>query len=89
VKFDRVLRTIAEALTIDTNGSSVIDLVLALRGVKAESLVGLKTPSHPEMMGDTSYVLGEPGTPELWQAIRNDTLNTYAAAHPELLNPLH
>ena len=88
IKLDRVLRTIAQSVTIDTNGHSLIDLVLALRGIKAESLVGIRTPSRPEMMGGTSYVLGEPGMPELWKAIRNDTLDTYAAAHPELLNSL-
>jgi LCP family protein required for cell wall assembly len=88
IKLDRVMRTIAESLTIDTNGNSLIDLVLALRGISAESLVGIKTPSRPETMGGTSYVLGEPGMPELWNAIRNDTLHAYAAAHPEQINSL-
>ncbi|NJC73478.1 LCP family protein [Planosporangium thailandense] len=88
IKLDKTLRAIGQALTIDTNGTSVTDFVYALKGIKASSLVGLKAPSHPEVIGNTSYVVGEPDLPDLWAAIRDDTLDAYAAAHPSLVNPL-
>jgi LCP family protein required for cell wall assembly len=88
LKLDRTLHAIGQALTIDTNGTSVTDFVYALRGIKPESLVGLRAPAHPQDIGGTSYVVGEPDLPNLWQAIRDDTLDAYAAAHPALVNPL-
>jgi LCP family protein required for cell wall assembly len=89
IKLDRVLHAIGQALTIDTNGTQVTDFVYALRGIKAESLVGLKAPSHPETIDGTSYVVGEPDLPDLWKAIQDDTLDAYATAHPNQVNPLH
>jgi LCP family protein required for cell wall assembly len=88
IKLDRVLHAIGQALTIDTNGTSATDFILALRGIKAGSLVGLKAPSHPKTMGGTSYVVGEPDLPDLWKAIRDDTLDTYATTHTNQVNPL-
>ncbi|MEV8515143.1 LCP family protein [Dactylosporangium sp. NPDC051484] len=88
VKLDRVLQAVGKSLTVDTNGTSVADFVFALRGITADSLVGLKTPSHPEMIGETSYVIGDPGMDDLWQAIRDDTLGGWAAAHPQFVNSL-
>jgi hypothetical protein len=40
-----VLHAIGQSLTIDTNGTQVTDFVYALKGIKADSLVGLKAPS--------------------------------------------
>jgi LCP family protein required for cell wall assembly len=89
IKLDKVVHDIGQGLTIDTNGTPMVDYVYALRGIKAESLIGLRAPSHPQMIGATSYVIGEPGMADLWAAIRDDTLDAYAAAHPELVNNLH
>jgi anionic cell wall polymer biosynthesis LytR-Cps2A-Psr (LCP) family protein len=89
VKLNRVIHDISGAMTADTNGTPVSDFILTLRGIKSESLVGLKTPSHPELVDDTWYVLGDPGMPQLWQAIADDTVNRYAAAHPDQVNALH
>jgi anionic cell wall polymer biosynthesis LytR-Cps2A-Psr (LCP) family protein len=88
-KLAHAVHDIGQALTVDTNGASVLDFALAVRNIKAESLVGLKTPSHPQMIGQTSYVVGDPGMSELWKAIRDDTLDVYAKAHPQQVNPLH
>jgi hypothetical protein len=41
------------------------------------------------MIGSASYVVGEPDLPDLWKAIRDDTLDTYATTHPNQVNPLH
>jgi LCP family protein required for cell wall assembly len=88
IKLDRVLRTIGHALTVDTNGTSALDYILALRRITPDTLVGLKAPAHPQTIGGISYVVGEPDLPQLWTALRDDTLDTYAAAHPDLVNPL-
>jgi LCP family protein required for cell wall assembly len=88
IKLDRVLRTIGHALTVDTNGTSALDYILALRRITPDSLVGLKAPAHPQTIGGISYVVGEPDLPQLWSALRDDTLDAYAAAHPNLVNPL-
>jgi LCP family protein required for cell wall assembly len=89
IKLNRVIHDIAGALTVDTNGTAMSDFILALRGIKAESLIGLKTPSHPELIDDTWYVLGDPGMPELWRAVANDTLAAYTEAHPDQVNALN
>jgi LCP family protein required for cell wall assembly len=89
VKLNRVIHDIAGGMTADTNGSSISDYILTLRGIKSQSLVGLKTPSHPELIDDTWYVAADPGAPQLWQAIANDTVDRYAAAHPDQVNALH
>jgi LCP family protein required for cell wall assembly len=89
IKLNQVIHDIGQALTVDTNGTSITDFIVAMHGIKADSLIGLKPPSHPEMIGDTSYVIGDPGMPDVWKAIRDDHLDAYTAAHPDLVNPLH
>jgi LCP family protein required for cell wall assembly len=88
VKLNQVLSAIGQNMTIDTNGTSASDFLLALRNIKYSSLVGLKAPSHPQDINGTSYVVADPGMPDLWKAIRDDKLDAYAAAHPELVNSL-
>jgi LCP family protein required for cell wall assembly len=89
VKLNRVIHDIGGALTVDTNGIPMSDFILALRVIKAESLIGLRTPSHAELIDDTWYVLGDPGIDDLWAALRDDTLAAYTAAHPDQVNALH
>ncbi|GAA5187930.1 LCP family protein [Rugosimonospora acidiphila] len=89
IKLDRVVHDIGSSMLTDTNGVSVTNLVLMMRGIKASSLVGLRTPSYPDEVDGTSYVMPDDGTPELWQALRDDTLQEFAKSHPELVNPLN
>jgi LCP family protein required for cell wall assembly len=88
VKLDRVVHDIGQGLTVDTNGVSVSHLVLLLHGIRSASVVGLKTPSHPENMDDVSYVVADQDAPGLWQAMRADSLDRFATAHPEMVNRL-
>ena len=88
-KADRVVHDIGQATTMDTNGVSVTDLLLAMRGIKASSLVGLRTPSHPDTVDDISYVMPDDDAPALWKALREDRLQEFAANHPDLVNPLN
>jgi LCP family protein required for cell wall assembly len=88
-KTNRVVHDIGQATTMDTNGVSVTDLMLATRGIKASSLVGLRTPSHPDTMNGTSYVMADDDAPALWQALREDKLQAFAASHSDMVNPLN
>jgi LCP family protein required for cell wall assembly len=88
-KLDRVVHDIGQGLTTDTNGVSVSDLVIAMRGIKANSLVGLRTPSYPDVVDDTSYVMPDDDAPDLWKALRDDRLQAFAASHRGLVNPLN
>jgi LCP family protein required for cell wall assembly len=89
VKLDRVVHDIGQAMIVDTNGASVTNLLLALHGIRGSSLVGLKTPSHPQTMDDVSYVVAdEPDASQLWRAVRDDSLDGFAASHPSAVNQL-
>jgi LCP family protein required for cell wall assembly len=88
-KTNRVVHDIEQATTMDTNGVSVTDLIIALRGIKASSLVGLRTPSHPDEVDGTSYVMADDDAPALWKALREDKLQDFATHHPDMVNPLN
>ena len=88
VKLDRVVHDIGQGLTVATNGASVSRLLLLLRGIRTGSVVRLKTPSHPQPMDDLSYVVADPDAPGLRQAMRKDSLDRLAAAHPDMVNRL-
>jgi LCP family protein required for cell wall assembly len=87
-KLDRVVHDIGQALTMDTNGVSVTSLLVLLHGIRTGSMVGLKTPSHPQTMDDISYVVSDPDASVLWRAMRADSLDRFAAGHPDSVNRL-
>jgi LCP family protein required for cell wall assembly len=89
VKFDKAVRDIGSALTVDTGSYSPTDLAWALHGLSSDDLTGLRPPSHPIEIDGTDYVQGDPGMSDLWQALRDDTVDTFVLAHPTLVNQLH
>jgi anionic cell wall polymer biosynthesis LytR-Cps2A-Psr (LCP) family protein len=90
VKMARAASDIGRGMTVDLNGNSILDYAFALHSIKPGGIVGLKTPSHPQDIAGTSYVIGdEPGTDDLWAAIRNDTVQVFANEHPDMVNDLH
>jgi LCP family protein required for cell wall assembly len=87
VKLDEFVRSVGDSLTVDTNGRSLIDLALALRGITPARLVGIKVPSYPEYIGGISYVLPyEQQAGSLYQAIVDDTLDAWMTANPTWVN---
>jgi LCP family protein required for cell wall assembly len=88
IKLDQLIRAVGSSLTVDTNGVSTADLVLALRDVKPAGLVGIKVPSAPTMIGGISYVVADPLASGLYQAIVSDTLDAWVAANPSWVNPI-
>jgi LCP family protein required for cell wall assembly len=88
VRLDRFLRAVGGAMTVDTGDASVADAAFALRGLPASSLSGFKIPSSPRVIGGTSYVVAGPDAQGLYDALGDDTVATWARAHPQWVNPL-
>lgn len=88
IKLDQVIRQVGGALTVDTGGVPLSDLVLALRRVGPDDLTGIKVPSHTENTGGTSYVLLDKQADDLFQAIRTGELRMWAAEHQAWVNPI-
>ena len=88
VKLDQFIRTLGGSLTVDTGAASVGDVVLALRNLRPDALIGVTVPSYPEMIGDESFVVMNDETPALFVALREASLNDWAAQNPQWVHPL-
>ena len=88
VKLDQFIRTLGDSLTMDTGGASLGDVALALRGLRPETLMGVTVPSHPETIGDESFVVMSDETPALFDALRAASLADWAAANPQWVHRL-
>ncbi|OLB80104.1 MAG: hypothetical protein AUI14_08065 [Actinobacteria bacterium 13_2_20CM_2_71_6] len=87
IRLDEFIRAGGSSLIVDTNGMSLPDLALALRGIAPSSVVGLRVPSYPETIGGISYVLPyETQVATLYQAIVEDTLDTWVTGNPLWVN---
>lgn len=83
IKFDEFLRSVGSALTVDSGGYGLADLIFGLRNVTPGTLVGVKVPSEPQMIGGVSYIVADPaGSQSLFRAIRDDTLDQWVPANP-------
>ena len=87
-RLDQLLQAVGQALTVDTGGASVADLVLALRRLGPDDLTGIRVPSYPNMVDDVSYVFLEDDADGLFAAARSAELSRWAAAHPRWVNRL-
>ncbi|MFG2038614.1 LCP family protein [Dactylosporangium sp. NPDC048998] len=83
---DRFIRAIGQALTVDTNGVSLADLMFALRNVSPDNLIGLQVPSEPQDIGGISYVVALPESEGLYTALRGDLLDSWAVENPTWVN---
>src|SRR5262249_39367861 len=88
VKADQFIRALGGSLTVDTGGASITDVMLTLRGLRADGLVGVTVPSHPEMIEEQSFVLMDPDAVSLWQAIQVAGLPDWAGGHPTWVHDL-
>jgi polyisoprenyl-teichoic acid--peptidoglycan teichoic acid transferase len=85
---DRVLRAAGQSLTFDGRGRSIVDFALALRHLSADAVTMLKTPGGAVTTAGGQY-RGEglkPAADGLFEALRSDTLDRFAADHPDLVN---
>lgn len=88
LKVDQFIRALGSSLTMDTGGVSLTDVMLALRGLRPEALVGVTVPSYPDMIGDISYVLMDRDAPTLFDAIQQAKLPTWTAQNPQWVHSL-
>ncbi|GHJ57302.1 hypothetical protein Nm8I071_66090 [Nonomuraea sp. TT08I-71] len=88
VKLDRVLRAVGGALTLDSNGVPLEDLLFALRGLPADALHGVQVPSYPQTIDQVSYVVLDNGGGGLFDALRGTRMPEWAVAHPRWVNRL-
>ncbi|GHJ12392.1 MULTISPECIES: LCP family protein [unclassified Micromonospora] len=88
VKLDRVLRAVGGALTVDTNGVPLDELVFALRALPADALRGVRLPSHPQTIDQVSYVVLDPDGGDLFTALQDTRVPEWAGANPRWVNRL-
>ncbi|CAM3351690.1 LCP family protein [Stackebrandtia soli] len=91
-KVGTVIQAVGESLTLDLNGRTPVDFAVAMRHIQPSALQTIRLPSHSENLGGESFEVITPDSPEaeqteaLWAALRNDTLDAWIAANPDLIN---
>ncbi|MGI5180005.1 LCP family protein [Dactylosporangium sp. CA-152071] len=88
IALDKFIRAIGSALTVDTNGVALEELMFGLRNVRPSSLVGLTVPSEPQDIGGISYVVALEEAQTLYSAMTNDSLDSWAVENPTWVNPI-
>jgi LCP family protein required for cell wall assembly len=80
-------------LQIDLTGNDAITLAFQLRTLDASGLFGIVSPRYqslPASDGVAAEQLDPVVTPEMFAALRNDTLAQFATAHPDwIVDPHH
>ncbi len=86
LRADAVLRAAADTVTFDGNGYSVTDWIFNLRHLgSGGGLTMLKTNGgqfNTEVRGGVDYEILDDTTMDMFQAVRDDTLDDFVAAHP-------
>ncbi|QSB14962.1 LCP family protein [Natronosporangium hydrolyticum] len=86
IQLDRTIRAIGSAVTIDTGGVALPELVYALRQLRPDRMTGITVPSYSQRIDGISYVLAEPAATTLYQALRDAQLHRWVEDHPEWHN---
>ncbi|MEH1013909.1 LCP family protein [Micromonospora sp. CPCC 206060] len=87
-KLDAVLRAAGKSLVFDGRGNSIADFGFALRNLRSQSISMIKLPGGGVTSSGGKYQ-GEalqPVAEEFFAAVRGNTVETFLAAHPELLS---
>lgn len=88
VKVDRLIRAVGSSFTVDTNGLPLDDLVLALRGLPREALLGVQLPSHPYESDGLSYVRLDPAASDLFRSLTGSTVDDWTRVNPHWVHQL-
>jgi LCP family protein required for cell wall assembly len=88
LRLDKIIRAVGSTLTVDTNGVSLEEMVYTLRNISSFTMTGIQVPSYPTMLNGYSYILPYPDATTLYQAIANDSLESWVTAHPSWVNKL-
>lgn len=86
---DRVLRAAGDALIFDGRGREPIDFAFALRNIRSSSVTSITLPGGGVLDAGGSYQGEElePGAYEILEALRQNRLSEYVAAHPDVAEP--
>ena len=89
IKLDHLLRAVGASLTVDTNGLPLEDLVLALRSVPLDAMLGIQVPAHAEENDELSYVrLDDAAAQSLFRSLTGPELAHWARANPTWVRTL-
>lgn len=88
LRMDQVIRAVGSSLTVDTNGVPLEELVLALRALPTDGLVGVGVPSAPQVIGQVSYVVLANGGDGLFESVRRARMAQWTSANPRWVNRL-
>src|SRR5690349_12439498 len=86
IALDGFIRAIGQSLTVDTNGVAIDELLFGLRNVSPAHLTGVELPSVPEDRGGIAYVIAKPESAGLFNAVREDTLDTWVVDNATWVN---
>jgi anionic cell wall polymer biosynthesis LytR-Cps2A-Psr (LCP) family protein len=87
IKLDRVLRAAGQAVIFDGQGHSVVDYAFALKNIRSESVVTIKLTGGSVFDGKSySGEQLKPSAQEYFAAVREDRVEQFLAAHPDMVN---
>jgi LCP family protein required for cell wall assembly len=88
IKLDQLIRAVGSSLTVDTNDVPLQDLIFALRGLRADDMVGIQVPAHPESIDGVSYALLDDPADGLFAALEDANVAAWTATNPKWINNL-
>jgi LCP family protein required for cell wall assembly len=86
IQFNKVVEVIGRSMTIDDGGIDIEDWAFAMRGIGGDDLVTIKTNNgtfHSSSENSGAEALDQ-RTLDLLAAVRDDQVETFLAAHPDL-----
>jgi polyisoprenyl-teichoic acid--peptidoglycan teichoic acid transferase len=91
IKLNAFLNAVAKSATVDTGGIPITDWVFAMRGISADSLIGLQLNGGQfhtmDVSGESVETLSSTSI-DLLEAVRADTVDDFTAAHPDWVTPV-
>jgi LCP family protein required for cell wall assembly len=85
-KRNKVLGAMRETMTVDGGGISPADWVYAMRNISPDSLLTIKTNAgklNTRIIGKSDYQILSPESIQLLQSVRDDTMESFIATHPD------
>jgi LCP family protein required for cell wall assembly len=89
LRFDSLLRGIGSAVTFDGNGYSPTDWLFNLGRLGPSDVTMVKTNGgqfNTEVIGGQDFEILDPTTEQLFQSLREDTVGSFATAHPDWIS---
>ncbi|GII26293.1 putative transcriptional regulator [Planosporangium mesophilum] len=88
-KLDGVLRAAGQALTVDSGKFALSNWLFTLKDINPNNVAMIKTNAgnfHSEIIDGQAFETLDPTSLELFQAIRDDNVDSFVAANPSWVN---